>query len=133
MVSNHLYADITLMRFIVNLLSIVHSLQLISGIDGSLDSKLMPPTLLAAEKEEAKAVLTLFLKKQGLSNAVAARTINKSDDFIDHLVSRLHSKHKSRYLVGSIATEYCSFIFLSPFSPANQSLLDVNRKRTYNS
>ncbi|KAF7825018.1 transcription termination factor MTERF5, chloroplastic-like isoform X2 [Senna tora] len=68
--------------------------------DGSLDLKLMAPTLLAAEKEEAKAVLTLFLKKQGLSNAIAARTINKSDDFIDHLVSRLHSKHKSRYLVG---------------------------------
>jgi mTERF domain-containing protein len=46
----------------------------------------------------------LFLKKQGLSNAVAARTINKSDIFIDHLVSRLHSVHKSRYLVGSVAS-----------------------------
>ncbi|KAI9110052.1 hypothetical protein K1719_019093 [Acacia pycnantha] len=66
--------------------------------DGS--SKSVPPTLLAAEKEEAKAVLTLFLKKQGLSNAVAARTINKSDVFIDHLVSKIHSKHKSWYLVG---------------------------------
>ncbi|KAE8077139.1 hypothetical protein FH972_015733 [Carpinus fangiana] len=44
--------------------------------------------------------VTLFLKKQGLSNAVAARTINKSDLFIDHLVSRLHSIHKSQYLVG---------------------------------
>ncbi|KAK4266802.1 hypothetical protein QN277_023676 [Acacia crassicarpa] len=66
--------------------------------DGS--SKSVPPTLLAAEKEEAKAVLTLFLKKQGLSNAVAARTINKSDVFIDHLVSKIHSKHKSRYLIG---------------------------------
>ncbi|GFY83159.1 mitochondrial transcription termination factor family protein [Actinidia rufa] len=52
------------------------------------------------EREEAKAVLTLFLKKTGLSNAVAARTINKSEPFIDHLVSRLHSVHKSRYLVG---------------------------------
>lgn len=60
----------------------------------------MPTTLLAAEKEEAKAVLTLFLKKQGLSNAVAARIINKSDLFIDHLLSKLHYKHKSRYLVG---------------------------------
>ncbi|KAJ4834301.1 hypothetical protein Tsubulata_034314 [Turnera subulata] len=38
--------------------------------------------------------------KQGLSKAVAARTINKSDIFIDHLVSRLHSIHKTRYLVG---------------------------------
>ncbi|KAF5457369.1 hypothetical protein F2P56_021474 [Juglans regia] len=71
-----------------------------SGVDGLFSLKVVPPTLLAAEKEEAKAVLTLFLKKQGLSNAVAARTINKSDLFIDHLVSRLHSVHKSRYLVG---------------------------------
>ncbi|KAF3435193.1 hypothetical protein FNV43_RR22280 [Rhamnella rubrinervis] len=71
-----------------------------SGINGSFSLKVVPPTLLAAEKEEAKAVLTLFLKKQGLSNTVAARTINKSDFFIDHLVSRLHSVHKSRYLVG---------------------------------
>lgn len=60
----------------------------------------MSPTLFAAEKEEAKAVLTLFLKKQGLSNAAASRTINKSDRFVDHLVSQLHSIHKSRYLVG---------------------------------
>lgn len=74
-----------------------------SGIDGSISLRLVSPTLLAAEKEEAKAVLTLFLKKQGLSNAVAARTINKSDAFVDHLVSRLHSVHKSRYLVGLIS------------------------------
>lgn len=71
-----------------------------SGIDGPFNLRVVPPTLIAAEKEEAKAVLTLFLKKQGLSNAIAARTINKSDLFIDHLVSRLHSIHKSRYLVG---------------------------------
>ncbi|XP_042001490.1 transcription termination factor MTERF5, chloroplastic-like [Salvia splendens] len=68
--------------------------------DGSFILRIVPPTLLAAEKEEAKAVLTLFLKKQGLSNAVAVRTINKSDAFVDHLVARLHSVHKSRYLVG---------------------------------
>lgn len=73
-----------------------------SGIDGSSNVRVVSPTLLAAEKEEAKAVLTLFLKKQGLSNVVAARTINKSDLFIDHLISRLHFVHKSRYLVGSI-------------------------------
>ncbi|CAA7028132.1 unnamed protein product [Microthlaspi erraticum] len=60
----------------------------------------VPPNLIAAEKEEAKAVLTLFFKKQGLSNSVSARIINKSEQFIDHLVSRLHSLHKSRYLVG---------------------------------
>ncbi|XP_065879842.1 transcription termination factor MTERF5, chloroplastic isoform X2 [Euphorbia lathyris] len=71
-----------------------------SGVDGSFSSRLMPASLLAAEKEEAKAVLTLFLKKRGLSNAVAARTIKSSDELIDHLVSRLHSIHKSRYLVG---------------------------------
>lgn len=65
--------------------------------------RVVPQTLLAAEKEESKAVLTLFLKKQGLSNAVAARTINKSDAFVDHLVSRLHSVHKARYLVGLIS------------------------------
>jgi len=66
--------------------------------------KLLSPTLLAAEKEEAKAVLTLFLKKRGLSNANAARTINKSDPFIDHLLSKLHSKHKTWYLSGLVAT-----------------------------
>ncbi|KAL2500155.1 Mitochondrial transcription termination factor family protein [Abeliophyllum distichum] len=71
-----------------------------SGIDGKFSLRVVSPTLLAAEKEEAKAVLTLFLKKQGLSNVVAARTINRSDAFVDHLVSRLHSVHKSRYLVG---------------------------------
>lgn len=58
------------------------------------------PSLLASEKEEAKAILTLFLKKQGLSNAVAVRTTNKSDLFINHLVFQLHSLHRSRYLVG---------------------------------
>ncbi|XP_022773450.1 transcription termination factor MTERF5, chloroplastic isoform X2 [Durio zibethinus] len=71
-----------------------------SEVDGSFSSRVVPSTLIAAEKEEAKAVLTLFLKKQDLSNAVAARIINKSDLFIDHLVSRLHSVYKSRYLVG---------------------------------
>ncbi|KAF4367646.1 hypothetical protein CsatB_021308 [Cannabis sativa] len=71
-----------------------------SGIEGTVSLKMVSPTLLAAEKEEAKAVLTLFLKKQGLSNVVAARTINKSDSFIEHLISRLHVVHKSRYLVG---------------------------------
>lgn len=77
--------------------------------DGTFGLRVVPPTLLAAEKEEAKAVLTLFLKKQGLSNAIAARTINKSELFIDHLVSRLHSVHKSRYLVGSVATYSFAF------------------------
>ncbi|KAK9120033.1 hypothetical protein Scep_018126 [Stephania cephalantha] len=60
----------------------------------------MPSSLLAAEKEEAKAVLALFLRRQGLSSLVATRTINKSKRFIDHLVSRLHLVYKTRYLVG---------------------------------
>ncbi|PIA51264.1 hypothetical protein AQUCO_01100241v1 [Aquilegia coerulea] len=76
-----------------------------SGVDGVHNFRVVPSNLLAAEKEEAKAVLTLFFRKQGLSNAVAARTINKSDDFIDHLVSKLHSVHKTRYLVGSISNK----------------------------
>ncbi|XP_010556273.1 PREDICTED: transcription termination factor MTERF5, chloroplastic isoform X2 [Tarenaya hassleriana] len=66
----------------------------------SFNPRPVPPSLIIAEKEEAKAVLSLFLKKLGFSNTFAVRTINKSDLFIDHLVSRLHSVHKSRYLVG---------------------------------
>lgn len=71
------------------------------GVASARGFAAIPSSLLAAEREEAKAVLSLFLRKQGLSNAVAARTINKSDCFIDHLISMLHTKHKSRYLVGS--------------------------------
>ncbi|KAG5534732.1 hypothetical protein RHGRI_022751 [Rhododendron griersonianum] len=69
-----------------------------SGNAGSSTLRVAPAILLDAEKE-AKAVLTLFLKKQGLSKAVASRTINKAALFVDHLVSRLHSVHKTRYLV----------------------------------
>ncbi|XP_031254716.1 transcription termination factor MTERF5, chloroplastic-like isoform X2 [Pistacia vera] len=65
----------------------------------SFNTTVVSPTLLAAEKEEAKSVLSLFLKKQGLSKVATAKTINKSDLFIDHLVSRLHSVHRSRYLL----------------------------------
>ncbi|XP_078432984.1 mitochondrial transcription termination factor family protein isoform X2 [Wolffia australiana] len=60
----------------------------------------VPLNLLVAEREEAKAVLSLYLKKQGSSSAVASRAINRSDQFIDHLISKLHSMHKSRYQVG---------------------------------
>ncbi|XP_031247327.1 transcription termination factor MTERF5, chloroplastic-like [Pistacia vera] len=84
---------------VFEVLAAIH-LQINIWVDGPFSLRVVSPTLLAAEKEEAKAVLTLFLKKQGLSKAFAARTINKSDLFIDHLVSRLHSVHKSRYLVG---------------------------------
>ncbi|CAK7328274.1 unnamed protein product [Dovyalis caffra] len=89
--------------------------------DGSFSSRVVPAALLTAEKEEAKAVLNLFLKKQGLSNAVAARTINKSDIFIDHLVSRLHLVHKSRYLVGR---ELTTLEIRDALIPYLQSLLE---------
>ncbi|XP_021720600.1 transcription termination factor MTERF5, chloroplastic-like [Chenopodium quinoa] len=68
--------------------------------DSAVSLRGVPLALLAAEKEEAKAVLMLFLKKQGLNKTAASKAINKSDLFIDHLVSQLHSIHKSRYLVG---------------------------------
>ncbi|GAB2229741.1 hypothetical protein Drorol1_Dr00013993 [Drosera rotundifolia] len=71
-----------------------------SGMDGSSSLKPVSATLLIAEKEEAKAVLTLFLKQRGLSNAAAARTISKSDLFLQHLVSRLHVLHKTWYMTG---------------------------------
>ncbi|KAJ6798616.1 transcription termination factor MTERF5, chloroplastic [Iris pallida] len=72
----------------------------ISRVAGDHNNTTVPSSLLVAEIEEAKAVLSLFLRKQGSSNAVAARTINKSDLFIKHLVSKLHLIYKSRYLVG---------------------------------
>ncbi|KAI4388596.1 hypothetical protein MLD38_000910 [Melastoma candidum] len=52
-----------------------------SEIDSPYGLRVVPSTLAAAEKGEAKAVLALFLKTQGLSNAVAVRTVNKSDLF----------------------------------------------------
>ncbi|KAI3950705.1 hypothetical protein MKW92_010925 [Papaver armeniacum] len=69
------------------------------GVDG-FNVRTVPANLLTAEKEEAKAVLNLFLRKQGLSNAVASRTINTSEHFIEHLILKLHAAHKTRYLVG---------------------------------
>lgn len=72
-----------------------------SGADEPYRSvRVVPPMLIMAEKEEAKAVLTLFLRNQGVRNAIAARVVNKADRFIDHLVARLHSVYKTRYLVG---------------------------------
>ncbi|GAB2229742.1 hypothetical protein Droror1_Dr00013994 [Drosera rotundifolia] len=71
-----------------------------SGMDGSSSLKPVSATLLVSEKEEAKAVLTLFLKQRGLSNAAAARTISKSDLFLQHLVLRLHVLHKTWYMTG---------------------------------
>ncbi|XP_068666260.1 transcription termination factor MTERF5, chloroplastic-like [Aristolochia californica] len=84
----------------------------------------IPSTLLAAEKEEAKAVLSLFLRKQGLSNAAASRITNKSDHFIDHLISRLHVVHKSRYLVGR---ELTTLEIRDALAPYLETLLDEYR------
>ncbi|KAL6634694.1 hypothetical protein ACP70R_027365 [Stipagrostis hirtigluma subsp. patula] len=56
--------------------------------------------LLAAEREEAKAVLSLFLRQKGLRSALAARIVNKSDGFIEHLVSKLQIAYRSRYAEG---------------------------------
>ncbi|KAL5722161.1 hypothetical protein ACHQM5_005715 [Ranunculus cassubicifolius] len=71
-----------------------------SGVEGEPNFKEVPSALLIAEKEEAKAVLSLFLRRQGYSNAAASRTIKKSQEFIEHLLSKLHTAHKTRYLVG---------------------------------
>ncbi|XP_078172526.1 transcription termination factor MTERF5, chloroplastic-like [Carex rostrata] len=35
-----------------------------------------------------------------MSNALAARFINKSESFIDYLISKLHSVHRSHYMIG---------------------------------
>ncbi|XP_039790337.1 transcription termination factor MTERF5, chloroplastic-like [Panicum virgatum] len=56
--------------------------------------------LLAAEREEAKAVLSLFLRQKGLRSTLAARIVNKSDGFIEHLVSKLQVAYRSRYAEG---------------------------------
>uniref|UniRef100_A0A0E0CMZ7 Uncharacterized protein n=1 Tax=Oryza meridionalis TaxID=40149 RepID=A0A0E0CMZ7_9ORYZ len=56
--------------------------------------------LLAAEREEAKAVLSLFLRQKGLRSILAARIANKADGFIEHLVSKLHITYRSRYAEG---------------------------------
>ncbi|OVA15405.1 Mitochodrial transcription termination factor-related [Macleaya cordata] len=92
-----------------------------SRVDELHNFRVVPSAVLTAEKEEAKAFLTLFLKKQGLSNAVASRTINKSDLFIDHLVSRLHSVHKTWYLVGR---ELTTLEIRDALTPYLESLLE---------
>ncbi|XVE60052.1 hypothetical protein DITRI_Ditri05aG0095900 [Diplodiscus trichospermus] len=61
-----------------------------SEVDGSFSLRAVPPTLIAAEREEAKAVLTLFLKKQGLSNAGRElTTLEIRDALIPYLESLL--------------------------------------------
>ncbi|KAL4192855.1 hypothetical protein AMTRI_Chr06g196340 [Amborella trichopoda] len=50
--------------------------------DGSSNFTTFPLSLLTAEKEEAKVVLSLFPRKLGLSSAVAARTTKKFEYFI---------------------------------------------------
>ncbi|KAF3435195.1 hypothetical protein FNV43_RR22282 [Rhamnella rubrinervis] len=108
--------------FILNWLSLEKSSILKQVLaNGSFSLKVVPPTLLEAEKDEAKAVLTLFLKKQHLSNAVASRTMQKSDHFIDHIVSRLHSAYKSWNLEGH---ELTSIEMRDALLPCLESLLE---------
>lgn len=54
----------------------------------------------AAEKEEAKAVVMQFLKSLGLSTALSSRITKKVGQFINHLLSILHSRYHLRYVVG---------------------------------
>nr|XP_043615176.1 transcription termination factor MTERF5, chloroplastic [Erigeron canadensis] len=69
-------------------------------IDGSVSLVNVPPNLLLAEREEAKAVLHMFLTSQGLNRLNASRKMKKLDLFVDHLLLRLHTVYKTRYLVG---------------------------------
>ncbi|KAF5765921.1 putative transcription regulator mTERF family [Helianthus annuus] len=68
--------------------------------DGSVSLVNVPPSLLLAEREEAKAVLHMFLTNQGMNRINAARKMKKLDLFVDHLMLRLHTVYKTRYLVG---------------------------------
>ena len=69
-------------------------------IDGSVSLVNVPANLLVAEKEEAKAVLHMYLTSLGMNRLNAARKMKKLDLFIDHLLLRLHTVYKTRYLVG---------------------------------
>lgn len=55
---------------------------------------------LAAEREEAKAVLLQFLKNLGLSTALSSRVAKKGGRFVDHLLSILHTKYHRSYMIG---------------------------------
>ncbi|KAL4581533.1 hypothetical protein LXL04_006055 [Taraxacum kok-saghyz] len=68
--------------------------------DASVSLVNVPPNLLLAEREEAKAVLHMFLTNQGMNRLTAARKMKKLDRFVDHLMLRLHTVYKTRYLVG---------------------------------
>ncbi|KAG8071345.1 hypothetical protein GUJ93_ZPchr0006g41593 [Zizania palustris] len=81
--------------------SYTDDLWLVSG--GSQNSMAVQSRLLAAEREEAKAVLSLFLRQKGLRSILAARIVNKADGFIEHLVSKLHIIYRSRYAEGLLS------------------------------
>ncbi|KAI5055915.1 hypothetical protein GOP47_0029436 [Adiantum capillus-veneris] len=55
---------------------------------------------LAAEREEAKAVLLQFLKNLGLSTALSTRLTKKGGRFVDHLLSILHTRYHRCYIIG---------------------------------
>uniref|UniRef100_A0A0D9VHY6 Transcription termination factor MTERF5, chloroplastic n=1 Tax=Leersia perrieri TaxID=77586 RepID=A0A0D9VHY6_9ORYZ len=83
---------------ICNAQSYTDDLWLASG--SAQSSTAVRSRLLAAEREEAKAVLSLFLRQKGLRSILAARIVNKADGFIEHLVSKLHVTYRSRYAEG---------------------------------
>ncbi|KAL3701637.1 hypothetical protein R1sor_019659 [Riccia sorocarpa] len=61
---------------------------------------------LVGEREEAKGILSQFLRSRGFSSAVASRTVKNATLFTAHLLSLLHSEHRARYLAGEeLATE----------------------------
>ncbi|KAL2649907.1 hypothetical protein R1flu_018035 [Riccia fluitans] len=61
---------------------------------------------LVGEREEAKGVLSQFLRSRGFTSAVASRTVKNATLFTAHLLSLLHSQHRARYLAGEeLATE----------------------------
>ncbi|GAB2245326.1 hypothetical protein Droror1_Dr00000819 [Drosera rotundifolia] len=87
-------------------------------LDGSSSLKPVAATLLIVEKEEAKAVLALFLKRHGLSNTTVAKTISKSDLFLECLVSRLHVLHETCDLTGRELTNMEIREALNPYLEA---------------
>ncbi|BBM96979.1 mTERF domain-containing protein, mitochondrial [Marchantia polymorpha subsp. ruderalis] len=55
---------------------------------------------LVGEREEAKAVVSQFLRSRGFSASVATRTLKNATLFTAHLLGILHSQHRARYLAG---------------------------------
>ncbi|KAL9254769.1 Transcription termination factor MTERF5, chloroplastic-like protein [Drosera capensis] len=92
-----------------------------SGLDGSSCLKPLAVCVLTTMKKEVKDVLTFFLKRQGLSNIVTAMVVKKSDQFLEHLVSRLHILHETWFMAGRELTTSELREALSPYLEALQA------------